>query len=54
MRRLDLPIAPGVTAATGCIDAPHHGVALTADGRTLCLAGRASDYAALVRAPELS
>jgi hypothetical protein len=52
--RLALPIAPGVTAADYVFDAPHHGLALTADGRTLCLAGRASDYAALVRAPELT
>ena len=35
-------------------EAPHHGLALTDDGRTLCLAGRASDYAALVRAPDLT
>jgi DNA-binding beta-propeller fold protein YncE len=54
VRRLDLPIAPGVTSADWVFDAPHHGLALTADGRTLCLAGRASDYAALVRAPELT
>ena len=27
---------------------------LTSDGGTLCLAGRASDYAALVKAPELT
>jgi DNA-binding beta-propeller fold protein YncE len=51
---LDLPIAPGVTSADWVFDAPHHGLALTADGHTLCLAGRASDYAALVRAPELT
>ena len=54
MRRLDLPIAPGVTPADWTYDAPHHGLALTADGHTLCLAGRASDYAALVRAPDLT
>jgi DNA-binding beta-propeller fold protein YncE len=53
VRRLDLPIAPGVTAADWAYEAPHHGLALTADGHTLCLAGRGSDYAALVRAPEL-
>lgn len=53
-RRLDLPIAPGVTSADWVFEAPHHGLALTADGHTLCLAGRASDYAALVRAPELT
>ena len=53
-RRLDLPVKPGVTAADFDFEAPHHGLALTDDGRTLCLAGRASDYAALVRAPELT
>ena len=54
VRRLDLPVAPGVTPADWVFDAPHHGLALTEDGRTLCIAGRASDYAALVRAPELT
>lgn len=54
IRRLDLPIAPGVTAKDWDFEAPHHGLALTDDGTTLCLAGRASDYAALVRAPELT
>lgn len=53
-RRLDLPVKPGTTAAAFDFEAPHHGLALTDDGRTLCLAGRASDYAALVRAPELT
>ena len=53
-RRLDLPVKPGVTAADFDFEAPHHGLALADDGRTLCLAGRASDYAALVRAPELT
>jgi DNA-binding beta-propeller fold protein YncE len=53
-RRLDLPVKAGVTAADFDFDAPHHGLALTDDGRTLCLAGRASDYVALVRAPELT
>lgn len=53
VRRLDLPVAPGVTEADSDFDAPHHGLALTPDGTTLCLAGRASDYAALVRAPDL-
>ena len=53
-RRLDLPVKPGVTAADFDFEAPHHGLALTDDGRTLCLAGRASDYAALVRVPELT
>ena len=53
-RRLDLPEKAGATAADFDFEAPHHGLALTDDGRTLCLAGRASDYAALVRAPELT
>jgi len=54
VKRLDLPVKPGVTAADWDFEAPHHGLALTPDGRTLCLAGRASDYAALVRAPALT
>lgn len=53
-RRLELPVKPGVTVKDWDFEAPHHGLALTDDGRTLCLAGRASDYAALVRAPELT
>jgi len=53
-RRLELPVKPGVTAADTDFDAPHHGLAMTDDGRTLCLAARSSDYAALVRAPELT
>jgi len=54
VRRLDLPIGPGVTPADWVFAAPHHGLALSEDGRTICIAGRASDYAALVRAPELA
>ena len=54
VRRLDLPVKPGVTVADWDFEAPHHGLALTKDGQTLCLAGRASDYAALVRAPDLT
>jgi DNA-binding beta-propeller fold protein YncE len=54
VRRLDLPVKPGVTAADWDFEAPHHGLALTDDGKTLCLAGRASDYAALVSAPDLT
>jgi DNA-binding beta-propeller fold protein YncE len=52
--RLDLPIKPGITPADWDFDAPHHGLALTPDGKTICIAARASDYAALVRAPELT
>jgi lysophospholipase L1-like esterase/DNA-binding beta-propeller fold protein YncE len=54
VKRLELPVKPGVTVADWDFEAPHHGLALTPDGKTLCLAGRASDYAALVRAPALS
>jgi DNA-binding beta-propeller fold protein YncE len=53
-RRFELPVKPGVTAKDWDFEAPHHGLALTDDGRTLCLAARASDYAALVRVPDLT
>ena len=54
IRRLQLPFTPGQPIADWLLEAPYHGLALTADGRTLCLAGRESDQVALVRAPELS
>jgi YVTN family beta-propeller protein len=47
-RRLELPVDEGVTEEDYSFEAPHHGLAMTADGRTLCAAGRASDYVALV------
>jgi DNA-binding beta-propeller fold protein YncE len=53
-RRLELPMKPGITPKDWDFEAPHHGLALTEDGKTLCLAGRASDYAALVSAPDLT
>jgi DNA-binding beta-propeller fold protein YncE len=53
-RRLDLPMKPGITVKDWDFEAPFHGLALTDDGSTLCLAGRASDYAALVRASDLT
>jgi DNA-binding beta-propeller fold protein YncE len=53
LRRIELPVAVGVTAADFDFESPHHGLAVSRDGRTLCLAGRASDYAALVKAPQL-
>lgn len=52
-KRLQLPIKDGVKEADWDFSAPHHGLAITHDGSTLCLAGRASDYIALVKAPEL-
>ena len=54
VRRLDLPMDAGLTPADWDFEAPHHGLALSEDGKTLCLAGRASDYVALVRAPQLT
>jgi DNA-binding beta-propeller fold protein YncE len=54
IRRLELPVKPGVTSADWDFEAPHHGLALTDDGAALCLAGRASDYAALVNAKDLT
>jgi DNA-binding beta-propeller fold protein YncE len=54
VKRLELPRKPGITPADWDFEAPHHGLAITPDGKTLCIAGRASDYAALVRAPELT
>jgi hypothetical protein len=53
-RRLDLPMKAGITVKDWDFEAPFHGLALTDDGATLCLAGRASDYAALVRASDLT
>jgi DNA-binding beta-propeller fold protein YncE len=53
LRRIELPVKDGVTDADYDFEAPHHGLAMSSDGSTLCLAGRASDYAALVKAPEL-
>jgi YVTN family beta-propeller protein len=47
-RKLDLPIDPGVTDADYDFEAPHHGLALAPDEKTLCAAGRASDYVALI------
>lgn len=52
-RRLHLPVKAGITTADYDFEAPHHGLALSDDGRTLCLASRASDYVALVTAPDL-
>ena len=48
LRSRELPVDAGVTEDDYDFEAPHHGLALTPDERTLCLAGRASDYVALV------
>lgn len=52
--RIDLPVAEGVNEDDWDFDAPHHGLALSADETLLCAAGRASDYAAIVDAPDLT
>jgi DNA-binding beta-propeller fold protein YncE len=54
VKRLALPVKSGITSADFDFEAPHHGLALTDDGKTLCLAGRASDYVALVSTQDLS
>jgi DNA-binding beta-propeller fold protein YncE len=48
LRRLKLPIDDGVTEDDYDFEAPHHGLAITPDEKTLCAAGRASDYVALI------
>lgn len=48
LRRLALPVDEGVTEDDYDFEAPHHGLAISHDERTLCAAGRASDYVALV------
>jgi YVTN family beta-propeller protein len=48
LRRLELPVDDGVTSDDYDFEAPHHGLELSGDGETLCVAGRASDYVALV------
>jgi YVTN family beta-propeller protein len=54
VRRLELPFPPGQPIADWLLGAPYHGLALSPDGKTLCLAGRETDTAALVSAPALS
>jgi DNA-binding beta-propeller fold protein YncE len=46
--QVELPVDEGVTEEDYDFEAPHHGLALSGDERTLCAAGRASDYVALV------
>jgi DNA-binding beta-propeller fold protein YncE len=52
--RIDLPVADGVGESDWDFEAPHHGLALTPDETTLCVAGRASDYSGIVNAEDLS
>jgi YVTN family beta-propeller protein len=48
VRSLDLPVKAGTSEADYDFESPHHGLALSHDGSALCLAGRISDYVALV------
>lgn len=48
LRRLRLPVDKGVTEDDYDFEAPHHGLAMSPDEKYLCIAGRASDYAAIV------
>lgn len=48
IRRRRLPVDEGVTEDDYDFEAPHHGLAMTPDEKTLCAAGRASDYVALL------
>jgi DNA-binding beta-propeller fold protein YncE len=54
LRSTELPVDEGVTEEDYDFEAPHHGLALSHDERTLCLAGRASDYVALVSTGSLA
>jgi hypothetical protein len=53
LRSRELPIDAGVTEEDYDFEAPHHGLALSPDERTLCAAGRASDYVALISTERL-
>ena len=51
MRVKELPIseeAQGLTREQYLLDSAHHGIAMSGDGKTLCVAGTMSDYAAMV------
>lgn len=54
VQRLELPSNSGPEVARWLFEAPHHGLALSEDGKTICVAARESDYVALVSAPQLS
>lgn len=53
LARVDLPVDEGVGEADWDFEAPHHGLALSPDEERLCIAGRASDYAAILSAETL-
>lgn len=51
--RLTLPVGENVSEEDWDFEAPHHGLALSKDESMLCIAGRASDYAAIVNTSPL-
>ena len=51
MRVVHLPIsdeAKGLRREQYLLDSAHHGIAISPDGKKLCVAGTMSDYAAVV------
>lgn len=54
VEQLDLPVADGVGPHDWDFEAPHHGLAMTSDGKLLCVAGRASDYAGIISVEPLA
>jgi DNA-binding beta-propeller fold protein YncE len=54
LARLELPVGKGVTEADWDFEAPHHGLALSPDDASLCIAARASDYAAILSTDPLA
>lgn len=51
---LEMPIDEGVSESDWDFEAPHHGLALSKDNKQICIAGRASDYAAVATTEPLS
>ncbi len=52
-KTIHLPVPPGVSHQPAFPHTAHHGLALTPDGRHICVAGTVADYAAILSVPEL-